>query len=295
MATSSNLAYKDDHDEARPTNVRTVSHASRVANDASRWNEAANESRFDPNDGYGVRNIVVTPTNPEGEYVLERVGPREREFRESENIAALAEQKKQEKVKRETRNTLEEQVLMEFVARDAANEQFLRVTEEKIMKRVASRRALDARHNATKIKGFASWAGLGAVWTAYTWQLVFALISIAGLGLGGIIDAYTSSSILGKIVSWFVDVDKLLPAKYIGIGFWGLTVILVTGVFIAYFLWYVFMGVYPFETVVSTLITILALSLSILPVLNLLPWLPLWVIYMNGRSAASMLHLFENG
>ncbi len=134
---------------------------------------------------------------------------------------------------------------------------------------------------------FSKWMGLGVAGTSYLWQLVFGLISLFIFVMHGEIVNFQNNTVLGKVVSWFFDFQKIFSTEQIGLVVWGIAVLIVLVTFLGFYLWYQLLGIRPFGTVMSTFVTILALSLSLLPVTNLFPWLVLWVIYMNASSLFS--------
>ena len=134
---------------------------------------------------------------------------------------------------------------------------------------------------------FSKWMGLGVVGTSYLWQLVFGLISLLIFVLHGEILNFQNNTVLGKVTSWFFDFGKIFSTEQIGLVVWGIAVLIVLITFLGFYLWYRLLGIKPFGTVISAFVTILALSLSLLPVTNLFPWLVLWVLYMNASSLFS--------
>ena len=110
---------------------------------------------------------------------------------------------------------------------------------------------------------------------SYIFQGLLGLMSLSAFYGGGLID----SSLWTSWINTLVDATKGLQA--VGNLLWGISVLIVCGTFLSFLLWYKIIGHNPFHSIMSTFITILALSLSLLPVMNLFPWLVLWIIYMN--------------
>ncbi len=69
--------------------------------------------------------------------------------------------------------------------------------------------------------------------------------------------------------------------------FWGAEAFLVVATFFGFLLWFMMVGIRPFSTTLRTFITILTLIFSILPGLNLFPWIVIWVFYMGLNSLFS--------
>lgn len=122
----------------------------------------------------------------------------------------------------------------------------------------------------------AKWMVFSAVCISYIFQLLFGLLSLLVAVSGELV----SSSFLGSIVDLFTDVSS--GFKSAGIGLWGISALIVFLTFICVWAWYRFLGFNPFETVMSMFITLVLLSMSLLPLMNLFPWLVLWVVYLNA-------------
>ncbi len=134
-----------------------------------------------------------------------------------------------------------------------------------------------------KLTGSTRWWLVGILSTLYMWQLLFALLSLVGFGLDGLI----KESFFGKAIGIFINVEKLFPAVYLGYGAWGICTILSISTFLFVSLWYQLNRVSIFSDLATTAITLLCLSLSFLPISNLFPFLLIWVIYMNTKSLFS--------
>jgi hypothetical protein len=143
---------------------------------------------------------------------------------------------------------------------------------------------------AGKLKGasvFARWMGIGIAGTAYVWQFLFGAASLVGFGASGAIKSFLQDTTVGKIVGFFIDVEKFFPFEYIGYGFWGLATLVAVCTFLGFLLWFYVTGVRFFDTPVTALVTILAFAFSILPVSNLFPSILVWIIYINLTSSVS--------
>ena len=123
--------------------------------------------------------------------------------------------------------------------------------------------------------------GLAIAYTSYGWQCIFGILSLVGyVSAGGI-----QSSFWTSWIDIFVDFSGGL--EMVGFVFWGISALIVVMTFLIFLLWFRFIGINPFHSVMSTFITILALTLSILPVTNLIPSLIFWIIYLNLTSLSS--------
>lgn len=123
--------------------------------------------------------------------------------------------------------------------------------------------------------------GLAVAYMSYGWQCIFGILSLVGyVSAGGI-----QSSFWTSWIDIFVDVSGGL--EMVGFVFWGISALIVVMTFLIFLLWFRFIGINPFQTVMSTFITIVALTLSILPVTNLIPSLLFWIIYLNLTSLSS--------
>lgn len=131
--------------------------------------------------------------------------------------------------------------------------------------------------NVKKIGGL----GLSIAYVSYGWQFFFAILSLIGFASGGALKA----SFWTSWIDVFADFSGGL--EMVGFAFWGISTLIVIMTFLAFYLWFKFFGIDPFHSVMSTFITILALTLSILPVTNLFPCILLWVAYISLPSLSS--------
>lgn len=123
--------------------------------------------------------------------------------------------------------------------------------------------------------------GLAVAYMSYGWQCIFGILSLVGYASAGGIQ----SSFWTSWINIFVDVSGGL--EMVGFVFWGISALIAMMTFLIFFLWFRLIGINPFQTVMSTFITVVALTLSILPVTNLIPSLLLWIIYLNITSLSS--------
>ena len=153
------------------------------------------------------------------------------------------------------------------------------------LREVAVRRASRAvaGRAVQKLTSRAKWWVVSIVTTLFLWQFLFALISLVGFGLQATVEHTQQNTLIGNVLSLIVDYSKYFPGQYLGLGAWGIAVLIAVCTFLGLIIWYRMIGVRIFDTTVTTSLTILCLSLSILPVTNLFPTLLLWCLYMNRQ------------
>ncbi len=142
--------------------------------------------------------------------------------------------------------------------------------------------------SAKGVKGLVGWGMIAPVGTAYLFQLVFGIVSLIGFGLFAAINYLKSETWYGKVISWFVNLNNFVPADKLGLVFWGLATLVAVGVFVSCLIVFYLTSVDPFPTFFSFFVASLVLACSMIPVLNLLPSLLLWVLYVRVRSTASL-------
>lgn len=135
-----------------------------------------------------------------------------------------------------------------------------------------------------KLSSFTRFASLGIAFIICFWQFFFALVSLIGFGFHGTTLYVKEQSVAVTIVDSVLNISKLIPGEYLGVGFWGLASLLSLAAFTVYFIWFYATGLRPFSTVLSALVTIVCISLSLIPITNLFPWLVFWIIYTNGAA-----------
>lgn len=138
---------------------------------------------------------------------------------------------------------------------------------------------------------FGRFAGISAAWTAYTLQLFFGVISLLGIGGQAMANELVNGNFIGRAINAVtkmvgIDLTTLIPFDYIGFGFWALSAMVALCTFIAFLLLFTFTHASVLSSAGMTLITALTFALSILPISNLFPWIPLWVMAVNFNSIA---------
>jgi hypothetical protein len=174
-------------------------------------------------------------------------------------------------------------------ARDVARRTIAR--KQAILK---NNRATGIAGKARAATGLVRWTGVGIAVTTWFWQFACAAISLVGIGAWATIEEIATGSLLGRASNWILGIfgsslQNLFPAEMIAFGFWGLASLIALCAFIGFLLWFYLTGAKVFDTPITALITALVFACSLIPVSNLFPWIPLWVIYINLRSTAKML------
>jgi hypothetical protein len=122
----------------------------------------------------------------------------------------------------------------------------------------------------------------------YIFQLLCGLFSLVGFGLHAYIETARDGNLLEQaayqIIDFVVNLEETAPAEAIGLIFWGMTTFYSVIIFILFQGWFQIIGINPFSTTISFIVTVVCLSLSLLPVTNLFPWMILWVLYMSISS-----------
>jgi hypothetical protein len=141
----------------------------------------------------------------------------------------------------------------------------------------ARKRLLKKSTLSTSLK----WSIIGIASTCYLFQFLFGLMSLASYYGSNMID----SSLWTSWVNVFIDISGGLQEA--GSLLWGISALIAFATFLGFFLWYKILSINPFHSEISIFITILLLSVSLLPVMNLFPWLVLWILYINVSSVFS--------
>lgn len=169
----------------------------------------------------------------------------------------------------------------------------LKVKEELTRRREQNIR-IRGRAPKIGVGSFGRFMGIGAAWTAYSLQFFFGVISLIGIGGQAMANELVNGSFIGRAINSVtklvgIDLATLIPFDYFGFGFWGLATMVALCSFFAFLLLFAFTHAHVFSTTGMTLITALTFACSILPVSNLFPWIPLWVMAVNARSLAHSL------
>jgi hypothetical protein len=119
----------------------------------------------------------------------------------------------------------------------------------------------------------------------YIWQFILAILSLVGFGGQAIITGFLEETWVGKainfVVGFFIDLKNFIPFEYLAMAFWGIGCLLSFATVTALIIWFTLQGKSILHNTVSTLISFVCISLSILPVTNLFPWLILWALYIE--------------
>ncbi len=222
--------------------------------------------------------VVIAKNEPSPEYKRAGTGPT---FEATQSMEALARSEKSKG------GEAAEKVALAEVA---ANEAQYRQREEIAYRARAQAMAvaqghLRSRGTVQTLKKInpVSWAGLGIAFTLYIWQLIFALFAAFGLLIKSGQVALEEGNVLEKAAGFLLS----FPASGIGelgILAWGIEILISIGGFIAFFVWFKLQGINPLQTTGSTFWTFLLLALNMIPIINIFPWLMIWIIYVNISS-----------
>lgn len=130
---------------------------------------------------------------------------------------------------------------------------------------------------------------IGATFVAYGIQFLFGLVSLSFIGMTAFFETLTSNKFIGtivnvvkKVASFFVDLQNFALIENLGLAFWALSALVAC---ISFFACLILFSFTEREVVYGPwymlLITSVVFACSILPVTNLFPWIPLWVILIN--------------
>lgn len=147
-------------------------------------------------------------------------------------------------------------------------------------------RRVGTHRTVRRLSAISRWSMVGIVFNVYLFQLVFAIASLVGVGMWGVIDQIKNTW-FGSIISFFVDLQKVFPADLFAMGAMGVTWMITIMTFLVLILWYIITGVRVFDTTPSILIAILLFALAIFPPTYIFPWAVIWVLYINTRSFIS--------
>lgn len=125
------------------------------------------------------------------------------------------------------------------------------------------------------------------------WQFVFGAIAAVGFAMHALVAGWQEGSTLGKIVGFFVDVQKYFPGQYIGYGFWALALIVGLCGFIGFMIFFYLLQIDLMRTTLTTFVLAVCLALTILPFTNIFPWLLFWVWYVV-RTETSILGMAKD-
>lgn len=181
---------------------------------------------------------------------------------------------------------------MILIQKAHAEHQARALSEQQHMQRAKEAKRKERSAHALKRRGlssFSRWIGLGAACTAFSFQFLFGLISLVGLGAHVVVAYFQEETWIGSFLGFFIDFAKYFPGETFGYAFWMLATVVAFCTFLVFLLWYYFTGIRVFHSTLSSLITILCLALSLLPVTNLFPWLVLWILYINSSTLFSSL------
>jgi hypothetical protein len=228
-----------------------------------------------------------------GGYNEENIDPRlvDTDFIQNQGLSSKATDFGAKRKRADDAQYREEEALNEAryeMERVAAEEAEMAARQTVLRRRRIAQKQQSLSSATAKLRGVSSiarWTGIGIAGTAYIWQFLFGMISLIGFGAKGYLDSLIKETVIGKIVAkvvgLFVDIEKLFPVEYLGLGFWGLATIIGLCTFLAFAIWFTLTGVRIFRSTMSTFITAVVFACCILPVANLFPAVLVWIIYTN--------------
>ncbi len=134
-----------------------------------------------------------------------------------------------------------------------------------------------------KLSAFSKGMGYSTLGWAFFWQFVCALISALGYGL----HLMSLDSTIVKIVSWFINIEAFLPGQYVFWIGWVVSSLIVIGSFIVLLLWYLSTNRDVFGSDLSIFIAAMCFACSLLPFINVIPWLLFWMFYNDAQAIRS--------
>lgn len=188
-----------------------------------------------------------------------------RKFEEEDSVAARSRQRKKEDA---PQNTERGSAVMERV------EQQRHAAARKAKRGVLAARAGAHKTGSRGLTRRFSWMGLGIAAYICIWTFVFGLLSLVAF-----VGEEAASSIFG-----FIDLSWAFPGQTLGWLFYWLSFLISFVGFLGFLIWFSLLGINVFATETSALIFVLFLSFSIMPILNIAPWLAFWIVYVNLAS-----------
>lgn len=132
-----------------------------------------------------------------------------------------------------------------------------------------------------KDSAFGKWMGFSIAYSIYWWQLLFSVLALVFLYVEALVAYFQEDTLIGKGLSFFVDLENLFPGDKVGYFFMFLNLLLLGGAFFVFSAFYKLLGKSPFGTTPRFLTTTVLFTFSVFPPLSLLPWILVWVFYMN--------------
>lgn len=239
---------------------------------------AANDPNFNhytgskPNDRRGVKNVQRIARTHTDHYNKKTVLG---QFETKQSVPARSGRKKQKRRRKHRDEQQQRKTARDVQSLKAAatgpiqNKVFL---PERTMLRAA-------RHF-----GFGAWIRISIAGTVYMWQFLFSIFAMFGYTGEGLVRYFQEETTVGKALSWLVDLQKWFPGDVVGNLFTALNLIIVGGMFIIFICVYWLMKYRPFASMGMVFFTSVCLALSILPFVNILPYIIVWVTVMEIRG-----------
>ncbi len=183
----------------------------------------------------------------------------------------------------------EEQERQQYVLRQ--NE----LTQRMLQKQTLQKSIKASASLATKgvMSRFGTTMSISASIVSYQLQFLFALLALVFLGASAVVSSVYDVAVIGtvlkavtKLISVFVDLEKYAPLLSFAFIFWGLSAIVAFCTYFAHCLLFsqlereIAFGSAPMMGCAA-----LTFALALVPILNILPWIQMWVVLITVRSS----------
>jgi hypothetical protein len=217
----------------------------------------------------------------------------EGQFKEKQGLAARAYRKGaiREESSPDNQNRLEAL---------AQAEQLYQLTNQMTQQRLAMGKRLGQRASRAAVEGVAKVAArrFGALWLvggvtlAYLAQAFFGLLSLGAIATQATLGNSTVVQAFLKVASFFSGSNLTAPFEALGMLFYVISFFIATLTFIILSVYYSLMDESFGSDSGSLGIAFVCFACSLMPILNILPWLLGWVIYMEASSLMKMARRF---
>jgi hypothetical protein len=181
------------------------------------------------------------------------------------------------------------------IERQRANERQHALTQRMLQKQTIQKSMKASASLTTKgvVSRFGTTMSISASVVSYQLQFLFALLALVFLGASAAVSSIYDVAVIGtilkavtKVISVFVDLEKYAPLLSFAFIFWGLSAIVAFSTYFAHCLLFsqlereVAFGSAPMMGCAA-----LTFALALVPILNILPWVQMWVVLITIRSS----------
>lgn len=129
-------------------------------------------------------------------------------------------------------------------------------------------------------------SGIAIACSIFMFAFPLAVLSAIGFALHGEVRGFEEGlgkmALVGGVLKWVVGlVTQFLPFELVGYVAWAGVIILLLPAFFGYFIWFAILQLNPIGSQFAFLITSVCILLSMCPIINIFPWIVVWVIYMS--------------